>query len=336
MPVMQERTFDVAGFRIGVATNPRRAERIRRSALVRYVVRPGLRLLRGRANGHSPESEAAPLHPERPVAAYEGRGAEVWERVSQIGWYHTIDLGEGIATPGFIDNRGTTHLFGIPDDLSGKRCLDIGTYDGFWAFEFERRGAGEVIGIDVDSPADYDLPRPIKLKVLEEQRENDVAAEGSWNDQMAPVGLQWPGTGFRTAAEILGSNAHREVLDVYDLSPEKLGLFDVVLISQLLLRLRDPQTVIENMLSVTAPGGCAIVAEPYDPDLEMLSKPVSEFVGVSTMGIWWAHSVKSMRKMMECAGFERVEEVSRFRPKNRVGEFAKVVLKGYAPAGEGR
>jgi tRNA (mo5U34)-methyltransferase len=336
MRVMQERTFDVAGFRIGVATDLRRAERIRRSALVRYLVKPGIRLLRGRANGHSPEPEATPFRPERPAAAREGRGAELWDRISQIGWYHTIDLGEGIATPGFIDNRGTTHLFGIPDDLTGKRCLDIGTYDGFWSFEFERRDAAEVIGIDVDSPADYDLPRPIKLKVLEEQRQSQATVEGSWNEQMAPVGLQWPGTGFRTAAKILGSKARREVLDVYDLAPDKFGLFDVVLISQLLLRLRDPQTVIENMLSVTAPGGCVIVAEPYDADLEMLSKPVSEFVGVSAMGIWWAHSVKSMRKMMESAGFERVEEVSRFRPENRVGEFAKVVLKGYAPAGEGQ
>lgn len=333
MPMMQERKFDIAGFRVGVATDARRAERLKKSAFVRYLVKPGMGLLRRRGNGHAPEGEPSAFQPARPAAALDGEGAAIWDRISKIGWYHTIDLGHGIATPGFIDNRGTEHLFGIPEDLTGKRCLDIGTYDGFWSFEFERRGAAEMIGIDVDSPADYDLPRPLKLKAIEERERDKAAHQQAWSDNMAHVGMQWPGEGFRTAAEILGSRARREVCDVYDLAPERFGLFDVVLISQLLLRMRDPQTVVENMLSVTAPGGCAIIAEPYDSELEALSKPASEFIGVTAMGIWWAHSIKSMKRMMEVAGFERIEEVSRFRPENRVGEFAKVVLKGYAPAG---
>jgi tRNA (mo5U34)-methyltransferase len=33
-------------------------------------------------------------------------------------------------------------------DLRGKRCLDIGTADGFWAFEMERRGAADVLATD--------------------------------------------------------------------------------------------------------------------------------------------------------------------------------------------
>lgn len=37
--------------------------------------------------------------------------------------------------------------FGLPDDLSGKRVLDIGPWDGFYSFEMERRGA-EVVAID--------------------------------------------------------------------------------------------------------------------------------------------------------------------------------------------
>jgi tRNA (mo5U34)-methyltransferase len=28
------------------------------------------------------------------------------------------------------------------------RCLDVGTADGFWAFELERRGAAEVVALD--------------------------------------------------------------------------------------------------------------------------------------------------------------------------------------------
>jgi SAM-dependent methyltransferase len=36
--------------------------------------------------------------------------------------------------------------------LAGKRCLDIGTADGFWAFEMERRGAADVRATDVGTP----------------------------------------------------------------------------------------------------------------------------------------------------------------------------------------
>ncbi len=36
--------------------------------------------------------------------------------------------------------------------LAGKRCLDIGTADGFWALEMERRGAADVLATDVGTP----------------------------------------------------------------------------------------------------------------------------------------------------------------------------------------
>jgi len=37
-------------------------------------------------------------------------------------------------------------------ELAARRCLDIGTADGFWAFEMERRGAADVLATDVPSP----------------------------------------------------------------------------------------------------------------------------------------------------------------------------------------
>ena len=329
--MMKEKTFEIGGFRVGLATDVGRADRLRRSPVVQYLVRPGMQLLR-RGRHPSVAAPASLTGTQAPPHTGDAEAAAIWERIAGIGWYHTIDLGHGVATPGFIDNRPTVHLFGIPQDLTGKRCLDIGTYDGFWAFEMERRGASEVIGIDVDSPADHDLPLPLKKRAIEEQRRGDVDLRDAWTEEMSAARLQWPGEGFRVAAGILGSRARRRALDVYDLAPESFGMFDLVLISQLLLRMRDPQTVIENMLRVTAPGGCAIVAEPYDPELEALKKPASEFIGTTRMGIWWAHSIKSMRLMMQTAGFERVEEVSRVRPENRAGAFAKVVLKGYTPS----
>lgn len=326
MAVTRKKDFNFAGIRVEVSADAARAERIRRSRLYR-MLRPARQ-----AGGAAPmvvRESAAGAGPAT-VTAADPEAQAIVERIAGIGWYHTIDLAHGVATPGFIDNRSSVPLFGIPEDLTGKRCLDIGTYDGFWAFEMERRGASEVIGIDVDSPIEHDIPRLARLKAMRERGEAHDQHRQVWNDQLANIGLEYPGQGFQTAKELLGSKARREAVNVYDVSPERLGMFDVVMISQLLLRLRDPQTVIENMFSVARE--CAIIAEPYDPELEQLDRPVSEFTGTTLMGIWWRHSIKSMRRMMEIAGFDPIEEVARFEVENRAGRFHKVVLKGHVPA----
>ena len=62
-------------------------------------------------------------------------------------WWHVIDLPDGSTTPGAWDLRPLAERIPWPD-LTGKRCLDVGTADGFWAFELERRGAAEVLATD--------------------------------------------------------------------------------------------------------------------------------------------------------------------------------------------
>ena len=62
--------------------------------------------------------------------------------------YHTLELAPGILTEGKIDLRQTAAKI-LPDDLRGRRALDVGTFDGFWAFELEKRGA-EVVAIDIE------------------------------------------------------------------------------------------------------------------------------------------------------------------------------------------
>ena len=47
----------------------------------------------------------------------------------------------GVVTPGLFDHRPLVPQYGLPESLSGKRALDVATFDGFWAFELERRGA---------------------------------------------------------------------------------------------------------------------------------------------------------------------------------------------------
>jgi len=72
---------------------------------------------------------------------------ELKREVAKITWFHSIDLGNGVVTPGV--DRSARRLKGIhmPASLEGLSVLDIGTFDGFYAFEAERRG-GRVTATD--------------------------------------------------------------------------------------------------------------------------------------------------------------------------------------------
>ena len=74
------------------------------------------------------------------------------EELDLVGpWYSPIDFGNGVITRGKLVQRRFARrlkLMQIPENLTGKRVLDIGAYDGFFSFEFERRGA-EVQSIDI-------------------------------------------------------------------------------------------------------------------------------------------------------------------------------------------
>jgi len=111
-----------------------------------------------------------------------------------------IDLPGGGATPGGWDLRPTAAELPWPD-IAGKRCLDVGTADGFWAFELERRGAAEVVASD--------LPSPFQAKARAR---------------------------FELAAELLGSQVRYEERSVYELE----GEFDVVVMGFVLQMLADP------------------------------------------------------------------------------------------------
>ena len=66
-------------------------------------------------------------------------------------WFLRMDLGNGIVTPGWSDPaREKLPYFGLPENMSGFRVLDVGCAEGFFSFEAERRGAAEVVSVDFD------------------------------------------------------------------------------------------------------------------------------------------------------------------------------------------
>ncbi|MBV8516995.1 MAG: methyltransferase domain-containing protein [Acidobacteria bacterium] len=138
---------------------------------------------------------------------------EVRARIAAIPhWYHPIEVRPGIVTPGANAARLVLGTLQLPADCRGLRALDLGTRDGFFAFELERRGA-EVVAVDYVAKTD---------------------------------------TGFALAAELLGSRVTYLQRNLYELTAAELGTFDVVLFLGLLYHLPDPLGALRIVRNLTA------------------------------------------------------------------------------------
>jgi tRNA (mo5U34)-methyltransferase len=244
---------------------------------------------------------------ERPAG---GESRDVSEMVaSNPRWYHTMELGDGVVTPGWFDLRPIVD--GLPwPEVAGKRCLDVGPYDGFIAFELERRGAREVMAADIGDFSGWDWP--LRLR----ERGPRYLAEVAEPD---------PGTGFALAKRLLGSDVERIELSVYDLDPARVGSFDVVTCGSLLLHLRDPVGALEAIRSVC--DGHLMSAEQIDPALTVLRR--REAAGRFMAGErcqWWVPNTAGHRSLVASAGFHIVK---RTRP------YAIPLGAGHPDAGRG-
>ena len=218
---------------------------------------------------------------------------------ANTGWYHTIELAPGVVTPGHIDLRETAAKV-LPADLSGKRALDVGTFDGFWAFEMERRGA-DVVAIDVPTLESAEWP--------EINRERLEAQAREWGLEL--------GRGFRLAAEALGSSVERVECHVQELARERIdGPVDFVFSGAILLHLRDPVGALENIRSVLEPGGRLVILEPFSPRTTLRSprRPVAEFQPLATPFNWWVPNLAGLRAWLTAARFDRIERLGFHRP----------------------
>ena len=202
-------------------------------------------------------------------------------------WYHTLELAPGIVTPGWFDLRPIVDSLPWPD-VRGKRCLDVGTYDGFLAFELERRGAAEVIATDISDPSGWDLP--VRTRARAEETIAQAAGEKT-------------GQGFEIAKRALDSSVERVEVSIYDLSPEQLGTFDVVTCGSLLLHLRDPVRGVEAIRGVC--GGRFLSTETVRLGLGLVHRrqPVAELMG-GERGQWWIPNAAGHRMMLSAGGFD--------------------------------
>ena len=217
-------------------------------------------------------------------------------------WYHTIELAPEVVTPGWFDTRGIVDELPFPATLKGKRCLDVATFDGFWAFEMERRGADEVVAIDLLDHARADWPPNALPETVETMSRHKRG-----------------GGGFELAKESLGSSVVRHELSVYDADPETLGTFDFIYMGSLLLHLRDPVRALDRLRQVCA--GELLIVDNIDLLLTLLfpRRPVAS-LDMQGRPWWWT---------CNAAGIVRMAEAARFRAARRPKRL-------FMPAGAGQ
>jgi tRNA (mo5U34)-methyltransferase len=224
--------------------------------------------------------------------------------VSGLGWYHTIELAPGVLTDGMFDLRGQVDRYGLPARLDGMRVLDVGTWDGFWAFEFERRGAAEVIALDLDDERALDFPPRRRPETFPDMPR---------------------GAGFALAKEALGSGVQRVVGSIYDADPTGLGTFDLVFCGMVLVHVRDQLLALERIARLCS--GTFISAEEPDVSVGWLPFPAVRYrADRDAAVVFWLPSARAWRRMIWTAGFDEVHQHARFKVRSRHGFSVRHVI----------
>jgi tRNA (mo5U34)-methyltransferase len=250
--------------------------------------------------------------PERVEDEYGARRRrELLEQLERLPhWFHSIDLGYGVVTPGA---KTTEHLASelealrLPD-LRGRTVLDIGAWDGFYSFEAERRGAARVVALDhfvwswnrdIWEAERAGMPRNAAGRPPDQSEVPE-----SWD----PIGL--PGKRpFDLVHGTLGSRVEPVVADFMSEDLRWLGSFDVVLFLGVLYHMRDPLGSLRRLAELTR--GTAIIETEARLFPAVRETPVCEYFGgtrlVDDPTNWWAPNEAALRLMLLEAGFDRVD-----------------------------
>lgn len=224
--------------------------------------------------------------PDTQVAEADSLRAEV----AAYDWFHSIDLGHGIVTEGRDESARKLGWIHLPDDLSGRSVLDVGAWDGFFSFEAERRGAARVLAVD-----------------------SLAWREPAWG----PNGY---GTkrGFEIARRALSSRVEDLEIDFDRISPDTVGMHDVVLFLGVLYHLKHPWLVLGRVASVCRE---LLIVETH---VDMLDFPRGAMAFYRSDELsqdgsnWWGPNPAALEGMLHEEGFSSTAVVHRERRSYRV------------------
>jgi len=196
--------------------------------------------------------------------------SDLLHQIQALPWFHSIDLGNGLVTPGrarFADLKAMADVI-FDKPLAGKTILDIGCYDGFYSFEAYRRGAKRVVATD----------------------------HFIWQDPRCRQS-------FELARSIIAPRMEVHDLDISELVPEKIGTFDLVVFAGVLYHLRHPLQALEHISPLATQ---TLVVETHLDAIES-QRPAMTFYPGSELNNdpsnWWGPNRACVEAMLRDVGF---------------------------------
>lgn len=227
--------------------------------------------------------------------------------ISRLSWYHKIDLGSGLITPGLELDHLWDGIRRTRDrlDYRNKNVLDIGSFDGMWAFEAEKLGAGAVVATDSNFRA---FP-------------NFLFCRQTLDSAVIPY--------YNTSPYELCERLAVHFEDTHEGEKPYHNLFDIVQHLGVLYHLRDPLWSLGQTRSVMRSGGMLLLetaAVLDDKASYMVFNGVPPETGriYEDITTWWAPSLLCLQEMLRASLFAVDEQTLNVIPQ--AGNIGRVSL----------
>jgi tRNA (mo5U34)-methyltransferase len=179
-------------------------------------------------------------------------------------WHHKFEICSGVVTPGTYEPRFLFDKLQLPDDMTGVRALDVGASDGFFSMQMALRGASV-------TAVDY---RPKNLH------------------------------GFALMESLTGLNFDYHQLNVYSITPDKFGCFDIVLFLGVLYHLPDMIRALDTLRQVCK--GQLFLETEHERELQP-GVAVARYYEAATLAgditNFWSPNRECVNAMLRDAGF---------------------------------
>jgi len=179
-------------------------------------------------------------------------------------WHHRFEIFPGITTPGTYDPAFLLAKMKLPEELHGKRVLDIGASDGFFTLEMARRGA-RVVAIDYRGKESH---------------------------------------GFGVMEKLNGIEVEYHQMNLYNLSAERFGQFDIIVFMGVLYHLPDMLRALAKIREMSV--GTMFLETHADTSLDSKVAAARYYRGSSLAGDitnFWSPNRRCVLDMLEDAGF---------------------------------
>jgi tRNA (mo5U34)-methyltransferase len=227
--------------------------------------------------------------------------------VNRMDWYHQIDLGDGVLTPGMksqADIAREWELFAL-GELAGRSVLDIGGIDGAYAFLAEQAGASRVAVLDhylwAADPAHY-------ARIYHEHADSNRIPPApheseAWHPDTTPT--RWR---FDTARQALRSRAEAILLDFDLCDLAEVGVWDVVLYLGVLYHMPDPVRALRRVAAVTRQQAIIETEAMFirgHPEALWRFFPGGELN--HDRSNWWVPNINALMGLIGAAGFRNAQ-----------------------------